>query len=193
MRLQLSVALLFCAAAGAAGNAVPTIEESLSTKSVAGAQISPDGRYVAYTVTQANWDAHAARWMLRTSRGDLTADVLISAAGPLSEPSLPDVPGLASFAGEVFHSARWNYGYDLTGHRIEAVVVGRDGDVVTGLDPVGFVVVGRARRCRGACLRDLQRLVGAHVAAPAVAHRDCLGARDARDRSARDCAATRLQ
>ena len=25
-------------------------------KSVAGAQISPDGRYVAYTVQQANWD-----------------------------------------------------------------------------------------------------------------------------------------
>src|ERR1022692_2665004 len=37
-------------------------------------------------VTRASWDAHAARWMLRTSRGDLTADVLISAAGPLPEP-----------------------------------------------------------------------------------------------------------
>ena len=56
MRLQLSAALLFCAAAGAAGIPVPTIDESLSMKSVAGAQISPDGRYVAYTVQQANWD-----------------------------------------------------------------------------------------------------------------------------------------
>ena len=56
MRLQLSVALLFCAAASAAGNAVPSIEQSLGMKSVAGAQISPDGRYVAYTVQQANWD-----------------------------------------------------------------------------------------------------------------------------------------
>ena len=56
MRLQLSVALVFCAAASAAGTAVPTIEESLGMKSVAGAQISPDGRYVAYTVQQANWD-----------------------------------------------------------------------------------------------------------------------------------------
>jgi dipeptidyl aminopeptidase/acylaminoacyl peptidase len=56
MRLQLSAALLFCAAAGAAGIPVPTIEESLSMKSVAGAQISPDGRFVAYTVQQANWD-----------------------------------------------------------------------------------------------------------------------------------------
>ena len=56
MRLQFSAALLFCAAAGAAGIPVPTIEESLSMKSVAGAQISPDGRFVAYTVQQANWD-----------------------------------------------------------------------------------------------------------------------------------------
>src|SRR5450631_2597223 len=56
MRLQFCVALVFCAVAGAAGNAVPSIEESLGMKSVAGAQISPDGRYVAYTVQQANWD-----------------------------------------------------------------------------------------------------------------------------------------
>src|SRR5262249_37516471 len=48
---------------------------------------------------RADWSAGAARWRLRTSRGELTADVLIVAAGPLSEPSLPDVPGLADFSG----------------------------------------------------------------------------------------------
>ncbi len=36
--------------------APPTIDTSLSARSVAGAQISPDGRYVAYGVQQANWD-----------------------------------------------------------------------------------------------------------------------------------------
>lgn len=56
MRLHLSFALVFCALANAAGDVVPTIEQSLGMKSVGGAQISPDGRYVAYTVTQANWD-----------------------------------------------------------------------------------------------------------------------------------------
>jgi dipeptidyl aminopeptidase/acylaminoacyl peptidase len=34
----------------------PTIDESLGMKSASDAQISPDGRYVAYTVQQANWD-----------------------------------------------------------------------------------------------------------------------------------------
>src|ERR1043165_7342619 len=50
-----SVAAFACAAAFAAGS-TPTIEDSLNMKSVSGAQISPDGRYVAYSVQQANWE-----------------------------------------------------------------------------------------------------------------------------------------
>src|SRR5712692_6603403 len=34
----------------------PAIDQSLSMKSVQDARISPDGRYVAYTVQQANWE-----------------------------------------------------------------------------------------------------------------------------------------
>ena len=52
-RNRFALALVLSAAARAT---VPTIDESLSMKSVAGAQISPDGRYVAYSVTQTNWD-----------------------------------------------------------------------------------------------------------------------------------------
>ena len=40
----------------AAPAATPTIDQSLSMKSASDAQISPDGRYVAYVVQQANWD-----------------------------------------------------------------------------------------------------------------------------------------
>jgi dipeptidyl aminopeptidase/acylaminoacyl peptidase len=40
----------------AADPATPTIDQSLSMKSVTGARISPDGRYVAYTVQQADWE-----------------------------------------------------------------------------------------------------------------------------------------
>jgi cation diffusion facilitator CzcD-associated flavoprotein CzcO len=75
-------------------------------------------------VTEARWDAGRSRWLVRTSRGDLWADVLVSAAGPLSEPSLPDIPGLAGFPGEVFHSARWNHDYDLAGKRVAVVGTG---------------------------------------------------------------------
>src|SRR5207247_9167203 len=72
-------------------------------------------------VTEARWDAGLARWRLRAGGGGLTADVVISAAGPLSEPRLPEVPGLADFAGEVFHSAGWNHGGRLAGPRAAVV------------------------------------------------------------------------
>src|SRR5580704_10860629 len=51
---------------------VPTIDQSLSTQSVAGAEISPDGRYVAYIVQQANWDENdfvSQIWIASTDTG----------------------------------------------------------------------------------------------------------------------------
>src|SRR5215471_12155263 len=75
-------------------------------------------------VAEARWDADLARWQLRTACGDLTADVVISAGGPLSEPRLPDVPGLAGFLGQVYHSARWDHSARLDGQRVAVVGTG---------------------------------------------------------------------
>ena len=72
----------------------------------------------------AKWDAAAQRWHLRTSRGELTADLLVAAAGALSEPSIPRVPGIATFEGKVFHSSRWDHGVDLAGKRVAVVGTG---------------------------------------------------------------------
>src|SRR5260370_35965215 len=72
MRFQLLLASLLSASAFAAGT-VPTIDESLGMKSVAGVQISPDGRYVAYTVQQANWDENdfvSQIWIAVTATGE---------------------------------------------------------------------------------------------------------------------------
>jgi cation diffusion facilitator CzcD-associated flavoprotein CzcO len=82
--------------------------------------------HISFTteVERARWDAGSCRWELTTSRGALTADVLVAAAGPLSEPSVPAIPGLASFPGEVFHSARWDHGTGLTGKRVAVVGTG---------------------------------------------------------------------
>ncbi len=75
-------------------------------------------------VADARWDPAASRWELTTSRGSFTADVLISAAGPLAAPALPDIPGLADFPGQVFHSARWDHGFDFAGKRVAVVGTG---------------------------------------------------------------------
>ena len=56
--------------------------------------------------------------------GELTADVVVAAAGALSEPALPDIDGIDSFAGEIFHSARWDHDYDLTGKRVAVIGTG---------------------------------------------------------------------
>ncbi|MEU3348702.1 NAD(P)/FAD-dependent oxidoreductase [Streptomyces sp. NPDC006700] len=75
-------------------------------------------------VTRMTWDGERLRWDIEATGGNLSADVVVSATGPLSEPRIPDIPGLDSFPGKVFHSARWDHGYDLTGKRIAVVGTG---------------------------------------------------------------------
>ena len=75
-------------------------------------------------VLDARWDAQELRWHVRTARGSLTADVLVSGSGGLSDPSVPDLPGLETFAGTTFHSATWRHDHDLTGRRVAVVGTG---------------------------------------------------------------------
>ena len=72
----------------------------------------------------ASWDDENKRWSITTTDLELTADLLIDATGPLTEPQIPDIPGLDSFPGAVFHSARWDHGHDLSGERVAVVGTG---------------------------------------------------------------------
>jgi cation diffusion facilitator CzcD-associated flavoprotein CzcO len=76
------------------------------------------------SVDAARWDADAAVWQVTTSAGSLRADVLVTASGGLSEPKMPDIEGLEEFTGEIFHSARWNHDYDLSGKRVAVIGTG---------------------------------------------------------------------
>lgn len=69
----------------------------------------------------AAYDEANRLWRVETSRGTLTARSLVVAAGGLSEPRLPDIPGIERFAGKAFHSARWDHGYDLAGKRVAVI------------------------------------------------------------------------
>lgn len=55
------------------------------------------------------------------------ADVVIAATGVLREPVYPDIPGLDSFAGACFHSARWDHSVDLAGKRVGVIGTGSTG------------------------------------------------------------------
>ena len=48
---------------------------------------------LGHELLDASWDEDVQRWRLQTSRGDLTAQVLVLGTGPLSAPAIPDLPG----------------------------------------------------------------------------------------------------
>ena len=76
------------------------------------------------TAQEAVWDDAAQVWNVETSAGTVTADVVISGSGGLSEPKNPEIAGIDDFAGEIFHTARWNHDVDLTGKRVAIIGTG---------------------------------------------------------------------
>src|SRR6266508_721998 len=79
---------------------------------------------LGHEVLRAGWDDGPQHWRVETSGGTWTADVLVAASGPLSQPKVPALPGLDGFEGTVFHSARWDHDHDLTGRQVAVVGTG---------------------------------------------------------------------
>ena len=78
----------------------------------------------ATEVLEMRWQPDSARWHLETTTGQYHCRVLVVAAGRLSEPRIPEIPGLADFAGPVFHSSEWDHSVDLAGRRVGVVGTG---------------------------------------------------------------------
>ncbi|KAL2812637.1 Neopentalenolactone D synthase [Aspergillus granulosus] len=58
------------------------------------------------------WEEERRLWIAKTNRGDkIRCQFVIPAAGPLHRPKLPGLPGITSFKGHSFHTARWDYNY----------------------------------------------------------------------------------
>jgi len=63
-------------------------------------------------VTELLWDEDTCLWTVRTDRQDeIRARYVVLASGVLTRPKLPGIPGITSFAGKMFHTSRWDYGY----------------------------------------------------------------------------------
>ena len=84
------------------------------------------------------WNADRQRWIVKTDRGDeLAPRFVISCTGLLSSPKLPGIPGIETFAGESFHTSRWNYAFTggdadgnltgLTGKKVGVIGTGSTG------------------------------------------------------------------
>ena len=63
-------------------------------------------------INSLRWDEDIKRWRVGTNRGDdIRARFVVLACGVLNMPKLPGIPGIDTFKGKVFHTARWDYGY----------------------------------------------------------------------------------
>jgi cation diffusion facilitator CzcD-associated flavoprotein CzcO len=79
---------------------------------------------------------HDGRWQLETSNGGQDeVDVVIAATGVLHHPKYPDIAGLDSFAGAMFHSSRWDHDVSLDGKRVGVIGTGS-----TAVQIVGAIV-----------------------------------------------------
>ena len=83
-----------------------------------------DRFHFGVTVEDLTYDEDDRTWTVTTSAGTTVADVVITGSGGLSEPKLPEIAGIDSFGGEIFHSARWSHDYDLTGKRVAVIGTG---------------------------------------------------------------------
>jgi cation diffusion facilitator CzcD-associated flavoprotein CzcO len=70
-------------------------------------------------VKAVRWDDAAQLWKIEVTEGRgpsepsrelvLQAQYVLIASGVLTTPQVPKIPGLESFTGPIFHTARWNY------------------------------------------------------------------------------------
>lgn len=83
-------------------------------------------------LVEAQWDEETASWHTRLRHADgteqtLVGQVLISAAGLFNQPNLPDIAGIESFKGRIFHTTAWDHSYNPAGKRVGLIGVGSTG------------------------------------------------------------------
>ena len=77
------------------------------------------------TVERTDWDEETGRWTVYTDRGDaMRSKYVILANGILTTPKLARIQGMEKFAGDAFHTSRWNYNVDLDGKRVGIIGTG---------------------------------------------------------------------
>jgi len=87
-------------------------------------------RYVRFgsRVDRAHWDDEEQSWHVFTDTGqEYVAQFLVSGAGGLHIPLIPDIEGIDEFrdaGGDMFHSAQWDHGVDITGKRVAVIGTG---------------------------------------------------------------------
>jgi cation diffusion facilitator CzcD-associated flavoprotein CzcO len=76
-------------------------------------------------VVRSEFDNACDSWTTHLDDGSaVTSRYLIAATGLFTQPILPDIAGLESFAGKTMHTARWDHDYDLGSKRVAVIGTG---------------------------------------------------------------------
>lgn len=74
---------------------------------------------------RSEFDTEHDQWTTTLQDGTtVVSRYLIAATGLLSQPKLPEIPGLETFAGKAIHTARWDHDHDLTLKRVAVIGTG---------------------------------------------------------------------
>jgi cation diffusion facilitator CzcD-associated flavoprotein CzcO len=118
-------------------------------------------------IVEARFDEARGSWTLTTGRGDtFKARVVLAGIGGLVDPKHPEIAGLDDFAGDMFHTARWDHDVDLRAKRVSVIGTGASAvQVVPSIAPIVALltvfqrtpawVVGKGDRAYPAWLRNL--------------------------------------
>ncbi len=109
-------------------------------------------------VTSMDWDDATAQWTLKSQGpsgpGTAQFNAVISCVGFLSRPQMPQIEGMDSFGGHLFHTAAWPEGVDVKGKRVAVVGSGASGYQTTPVIAETAAHISLFQRQPNWCLED---------------------------------------
>ena len=90
-------------------------------------------------VVDAAWDEQTKKWGVKILNADgsvenASANIVLSCSGLFTTPKLPDIKGIESYQGKMFHTTAWDHDYDVSNKSIAVIGTGSTGcQLVPGL------------------------------------------------------------
>ena len=84
------------------------------------------------TLKAATWNEATKMWELDVDGPDgvqerIVSNLIFSCAGLFSTPNLPEIEGIETFEGKMFHTTQWDHGYDYRDKNIALIGTGSTG------------------------------------------------------------------
>ena len=157
---NLILAACLIAAPAVQAQTPPTVDQILSLKRAGSPQISPDGRYAAYTIQKTNWDDNAYEtdiWLADTQTG-LTRQLTAAKKSSTAPAWSPDGTRLAFISDR--SDKRQIYVIDPQGGEAEPLTASEEGIGSFAWAPDGKTIAYAAAEPRAAALKEREKKYG---------------------------------